>query len=362
MKLIKTKDGYKMTKERVTVQDIADALGLSRTTVSKVLNGAPNMPEKTVNKVLQMAKKLNYKQFSFLELEERREASAGNGGTFALFANYIPEHFHIATSIMASLEQEMRKYGYSLTVYMLNPDDVLGLKLPRNFRLEQTDAILCIELFSRKYSEMVCSLGKPVLFFDSYYAPDIPPLNANILLMESRFSTFRMLNSILASNPVRHVGFIGDIGHCISFHERYEGFLEALESNNIPFEEPLCITEDDSLFQNPGFLYRTLSNMERLPELFFCANDLLAWRTISALKQMGVKVSRDILICGFDDTMNMNPTDSTLTTVKTPSKEMGVMAARILMNQLENPGLPCSTVYLTGEIRMRASTLYEEPE
>ena len=60
---MKTKDGYEMIKERVTIQDIANALGLSRTTVSKALNGAPNMPEKTVNSVLQMAKKLNYKQF-----------------------------------------------------------------------------------------------------------------------------------------------------------------------------------------------------------------------------------------------------------------------------------------------------------
>lgn len=356
---MKTKDGYEMIKERVTIQDIANALGLSRTTVSKALNGAPNMPEKTVNSVLQMAKKLNYKQFSYLNLEEYNGVPA-QGGTFALFANYIPEQFHIATSIMASLEQEMRKYGYSLTVYMLNPDDVLSLKLPKNFRLDQTDAILCIELFNQKYSEMVCSLGKPVLFFDSYYAPERPPLNANILLMESRSSTFRMINTILSYRPLKHIGFIGDINHCISFHERYEGFLNALDANNVPFTESYCIKEDDSLFQDTAFLYRSLSNMEHLPELFFCANDLLAWRTLSALKQMGVKVSRDILLCGFDDTLSMNPMDSTLTTVKTPSREMGIAAARTLMNQLENPDLPSSIIYLNGEIRMRTSTFYED--
>ena len=75
---------------------------------------------------------------------------------------------------------------------------------------------------------------------------------------------------------------------------------------------------------------------------------------------MGVKVSRDILLCGFDDTLSMNPMDSTLTTVKTPSREMGIAAARTLMNQLENPDLPSSIIYLNGEIRMRTSTFYED--
>lgn len=347
-----------MIKERVTVQDIADALGLSRTTVSKVLNGAPHMPEKTVNNVLNMAKKLNYKQFSYLASDEASVDISGKGGTFALLANYIPEHFHIASTIMASLEQEMRKYGYSLSIYMLNPDDVLSLKLPQNFRSDEIDAILCIEMFHPEYSEMVCSLGKPVLFIDSYYSPACPPLNANILLMESRHSTFRMLHNILKNNAMDRVGFIGDINHCISFHERYEGFLNALAANNILYDEACCVIEDDSFFQEPHFLYHAVKNIKQLPQMFFCANDLLAWRTIAALKQMGVEVSRDILICGFDDTLNITTIDSTLTTVRTPSREMGVMAVKILLNQLKDNTLSNSITYLNGEIQMRTSTVF----
>lgn len=347
-----------MNKERVTIQDIADALGLSRTTVSKALNGAPHMPEKTINNVLEMARKLNYKQFSYFNAADAPSIIPKKGGTFALFANYIPEHFHIATSIMASLEQEMRKYGYSLTIYMLNPDDVQSLHLPENFRLDQIDAILCIELFNKAYSEMVCSLGKPVLFFDSYYSPESSPLNANILLMESRCSTFRMMNEILSAQPLSKVGFIGDVCHCISFHERYEGFLNALSIRGIPFHESYCIKDEDHYFQDPLFLYDALGNMPELPELFFCANDLLAWKTIAALKQMGIQVSQDILICGFDDTLSLTPMDNTLTTVQTPSQEMGILATRIILNQIESPYLPPVTLYLNGKIKMRTSTLF----
>lgn len=347
-----------MIKERVTVQDIADALGLSRTTVSKALNGAPNMPEKTVDRVLNKAKELNYKQFSYFNTYREEEPHFTKGGTFALFANYIPEQFHIASSIMASLEQKMREYGYSLTVYMLTPEDMNSLKLPQNFHPDKVDAILGIELFHPEYSEMICSLGKPVLFFDSFYSPERKPLNANILLMESRNSTFQMLDKILKSNHLTRVGFIGDINHCCSFHERFEGFKNALAANNLDIDSSFCITENDSQFHNPGFFYRAFSKMSQLPELFFCANDLLAWKAISALKQLNKKISRDILICGFDDTLSATPMDNTLTTVHTPSREMGIMAAAILMTQINNPDLPVSTTYLNGEIKMRSSSCY----
>ena len=56
-----------MAKDKVTIQDIADALHLSRTTVSKALNGAPNMPAKTISAVWNKAKEMNYKQFAYLQ-------------------------------------------------------------------------------------------------------------------------------------------------------------------------------------------------------------------------------------------------------------------------------------------------------
>jgi len=345
-----------MSKEKVTVQDIADALGFSRTTVSKVLNGAPNMPEKTINKVLGKAKEMNYKQFSYLHHMENH-AAPKKGGTFALLANFLPERFHIASSIIASLEQEISGYGYSLTIHMLTPDDIRSLRLPQNFKPDQIDAILGIEIFDEGYSRMLCELEKPVLFFDCFYNSRKDPLNVNILLMESRNATFRMLDSVLSSTDIQHMGFIGDYNHCISFHERYEGYRNALFSHNLPYEECYCITQDDSLFQKPDFLECQLKQMKQFPEMFCCANDLLAWRTISALNSMKLEVPKDILICGFDDTLILNSLNSTLTTVTTPSIEMGVMAARILLDRVENPKLPPITVYLNSRVQLRQSTI-----
>lgn len=345
-----------MAKEKVTIQDIADALGLSRTTVSKVLNKAPNMPVKTINSVLKKAKEMNYKHFSYLQ-DMDMAINNKKGGTFALLANFLPERFHIASSIMASLEHEISKYGYSLTIHMINPSDIQSLRLPQNFKPEQIDAILGIEIFDESYSRMLCQLGKPVLFFDSYYNPQKEPLDANILLMESQNSTYRMLSNVFSSSQIKHTGFIGDFNHCISFRERYHGYLHALHSYHMPYEESYCITMDDALFQQTDFIEVQLKKMKSLPELFFCANDLLAWKTISALKTMNLEVPKDIKICGFDDTLVLNSIHSTLTTVTTPSIEMGVMAARILLDRIENKELPITTIYIDSEVQIRESTV-----
>lgn len=344
-----------MSNKRITIQDIANELGISRTTVSKVLNNTPHMPANTVKKVLNKAKELNYKQF-FFNQENTDDIATLKGGTLALIAHILPERFHIATSIMASLEQELGNNGYSLTIHMLSADNINSCSLPLSFKPELLDGIFGVEIFDRQYSKMLCELGKPVLFFDSYFDRTLPPLSANILLMENRNSTFQMLNEIITRTKIVDVGFIGDYNHCISFHERYEGFCAALNSHNIPYDSHYCITEDDTLFQDVDFIERRLSKFERMPQLFFCANDLLAWKTISALKTMNLHVPKDILICGFDDTMILNSPISTLTTVATPSQAMGISAAKILLNQIQNPALPVTTTYLNSIVHIREST------
>ena len=351
-----------MAKDKVTIQDIADALHLSRTTVSKALNGAPNMPAKTISAVWNKAKEMNYKQFAYLQPQNisGNTVPPKKGGTFALLANFIPENFHIASAIMASLEYEISSYGYSLTIRMINTGDIRSLQLPLNFKLEQVDAILGIEIFDKEYSKMLCALGKPVLFFDSFCHSAAEPLSANILLMESKNSIFRMLHHVLSHENVKRIGFIGDYMHCISFHERYEGYCNALKFHNLPYEECYCITQNDLLFQAPDFLKIELGKMQSLPDMFCCANDLLAWRTISALRSLGKKVPQDILICGFDDTLILNSLDSELTTVTTPSREMGIAAAHILLNRVENPSLAPMTAYLNSTVQIRSSTHKEQ--
>ncbi len=343
-------------KDKVTVQDIADALGVSRTTVSKALNGSAGMPPKTVARILAKAKEMNYKQFAYLPLPEEKEPVSKARGAFALLAHVLPARFHIASALMVSLEQEISRYGYSLTIHILSDEDIRTCSLPSNLYLEAIDALICVELFDEAYSRMLCSLDKPVLFSDAACTLPICRLHADILLMENHQSVRHMLQTVIQDTGITRLGFLGDYTHCLSFRERYEGFLAALSAEGLPLLEDCCITDPDCYFMTEGWLSKRLLQQTVFPQLFFCANDLIALQTMSALHDMGMEIPKDIMICGFDDTLAVNSVSPSLTTVRTPSTELGIMAAQLLLRRIENPQVPPSTTYLNTSVQFRQST------
>ena len=346
-----------MSKEKVTIQDIANALSLSRTTVSKALNGSSGMPEKTVRAVLQKAKEMNYKQFAYLaDAQDPQAGQSEKGGNLALLAHIMPNRFHIASTLMATLEQEISKHGYSLTIHILSNEDIHSLSLPQNLKLGQVDALICLELFDEAYTRMLCGLQKPVLFSDAYCGFPHHSLHADLLLMENKYSVYHMLHSIIKTTGIHSVGFIGDPNHCLSFHERFESFKAALMDSGIPYHPQNCIMDDDSFYGDDAWLSKRLAALTTLPDMFFCANDLLAMQTSSCLSKMGVSIPEDVLLCGFDDTFSLSSMNSTLTTVRTPSADMGIIASRLLLNRIADPDLPATFTYLRTEVQFRQST------
>ena len=95
--------------------------------------------------------------------------------------------------------------------------------------------------------------------------------------------------------------------------------------------------------------------MEKLPDLFFCVNDVLAQNLVLGLNKLGLKVPDDILVCGFDGIPTKDPIISNLTTVRTPSQNLGVVAAQILMQRIQNPNAIPTGTYLRTDVLFRKS-------
>lgn len=97
------KEPFSLNKEKVTIQDIADSLGLSRNTVSKALNNNPSIPDETRSKVVRKAMDMNYKQFALFEQEVTPAKRTGN---IALLTANMPNNSHFGTSLLSGLEQK----------------------------------------------------------------------------------------------------------------------------------------------------------------------------------------------------------------------------------------------------------------
>jgi len=342
-----------MSKEKISIQDIADSLGLSRNTVSKALNGSEKTPEVTRNKVVEKAIELKYKHFAFMNTENLIIKKTGN---IALLTCSMPTTSHFGSLLISGLEKKISAEGYNLSIHILREAEIDSLSFPNNFELKNIDGIVCIELFHKNYTKLVSSLGIPTIFIDSISDIIYPELNADIILMENEHSTY-LVTKKLIDNGCTSLGFVGDYNHCKSFNERWVGFNRALLDSNLKLDLSCCIVDDDNCpYGDYDWIKSKLDNMNNLPSAFICANDFIAVSLIKSLKNKNIKIPEQILISGFDDSPESRIVDPHLTTVHIFNSEMGGIAAEMLLSRLKSPSKPFQITHVKTEPKFRDST------
>lgn len=336
---------------KVTIQDIADALGLSRTTVSKVINHSPAVSDATRALVLDKAKELNYRVLP--QSTPAPTPTEPEQNYFALVMHAIPGGIHMGTAVIPGLDQQLRQAGYSLITCAITAEEYRDLTLPPILRSPSIKAIVCMELFHPEYSCLLASLGKPIAFIDACVGFAELGLNANLLLMDSRNTCRQMLTSLIRNHNLTSIGFVGDANHCISFRERYEAFL--MVGKECGVDTSYRLLDNDLYYAEAEWLAKRLPEMGPLPQLIFCANDFLASQTMYVLESMGKRVPEDVMICGFDGIYSVPPTLSRLTTISTPANQLGALAATTLLHKLAFPSEINSSTYLHTKIIYRES-------
>ncbi len=343
-------------KKRVTIQDIADALGLSRNTVSKAINDTGNVAPETKDMIFQKAGELGYKQFGLMPVSVPVQEKSIISREIALFTRSVPGTQHLSSTLLDSFQKKISQLGYRLTIYMLRSDVISMCTLPENFNKTSTDAILIMELFDKAYTNFLCHLKIPTLFVDSFANLQHEAIASDILYMENTNSVYQLISNLLETG-CKTIGYVGDRFHCQSFYERWCGYRDAMESHKLQSYEEFCILEDDSEpYGNPLWLADKIKALPHLPDAFFCANDFLAICTIRALKSLNYNLPDDIKIAGFDNSRESQIIEPPLTTVANPGTEMGYIATNILLDRINYPDTPYHATYVQTNIIYRCST------
>jgi LacI family transcriptional regulator len=96
--------------------------------------------------------------------------------------------------------------------------------------------------------------------------------------------------------------------------------------------------------------------LPQLPQVFFCANDFLAIPALKALRKLNYSVPGDILLCGFDNSIESQIIEPALSTINIPSHSMGYIAADLILSRIEFPDMPYRTTYIKTNVLFREST------
>lgn len=349
-------------KKKVTIQDIADALSISRNTVSKAINNSDGLADATREKILQKAIEMGYKQFSYVRSFNSLTASPAAAqkapdfpGEIALFTTVFLTQSHFASLMLDRFQREISQLGYTMNTHRVTEVNLTEKTLPLSFSAERVSAVICIEMFNRAYDEMLCELGVPILFVDGPSKRDGCSLPADQLYMDNTTEITRFVNDMLAAGQ-RRIGFIGDYDHCQSFYERYAAFRCAMLMAGAPVDERHCIR-----FNHQDDIAEKLALLEELPDVFICANDFVAGDVIRALFSIGKYVPEDVRILGFDDSAESRISRPAMSTIHIHTEIMAFSALHLLMSRMREPSLDYRIVHTETELIYRDSTRIGNP-
>ena len=347
---------------KVTIQDIANEMGLSRNTVSKAINSTGIIADTTRDAILKKAAEMGYKLFAMpAPSSQSEEEKVAANKELVLFTGAALGGSHFSTKMLDEMQLEASRLGYGFTMYRVMPQERENLRLPANFDTKRVAGIFCVEMFDTAYSQMLCTLGLPLLFIDTAVSFGDKPLGADVLLMENRSGIYALVKE-LASRGKKRIAFVGEALHCMSFYERYDAYRGALTFYGLEFREELCISMNSQGLNYPSheeytaYIEEKFREWKEKPEVIICANDFVAMDTVQTLRKLSLNVPADIQVCGFDDAPEARMISPALTTIHIHAQAMGKEAISLLFSRIKEPTKTFRTVYVESSIIYREST------
>ena len=338
-----------MPTDRPTSRDVARLAGVSRTTVSLVLNNVPDVhisPE-TRQRVLEAARQLNY----YPDASARRLVS-GRTSTIALVWHRGPDQMYrdaFLPGLLQGATRAARRYGYYILFRPMEPDepDDAWVELARG---RHTDGLI----LSGPRSDDTALLdlhreGFPLVLHGQLPGADIPSVD-----VDNEQGAMTAVRHLLALGH-RRIGMITNapLAYTAS-RQRLEGYRRALEEAGLPFDEDR-VRYGNFDEESGRQAMESLLSLEERPTAVFIASDMVAIGALRALQEHGLRAPEDIAIVSFDDIATARYLTPALTTVHVPAFGLGWSAAELLIRIIEGD-LPNETqVRLETQLVVRES-------
>ena len=309
--------------KNITIFDVAQASGVSYSTVSRVLNGFAFVKESTRLKVLEAADKLGY----VANLQARSLA----GGKSRVVGLLVPQFDNgYISEICRGIDQALEKAGYDLMIYTTHRQKDKEAKYVKAITNSLTDGLLL--LVPRLYSDYLTILRKrnfPYVLIDQSDGS-----GESSFVDSTNWQGAYDATKYLLELGHRRIGFISGLREISSAKDRLEGFKAAINEYHYPLDSRF-ITE--GFFDSESAVKAThyLLALEPRPTAIFASNDLSAFGAMEAIRQRNLRIPEDVSVIGFDDIPQASVTYPKLTTVRQPLDQMGSVAVKLLLEKIE---------------------------
>jgi len=329
-----------------TIVDVAKLAGVSKTTVSRVLNATGPVNENTRQKIEAAMEQLDFTPNYFAQnIKVAKTRSLGI--IVPDFSNpFYPEMFK-------GIEEVSRKRGYMNFVCITDEEAATELDHIQELLRRKVDGII-MNTYKRVQKDIdflvKTSRTVPVVFMD----PVVHDEPLSFVVSDGQTGTMEATRYLLKLGK-RRIGYIkGSRRHWVT-RERFSGYKMALKEAGVDFDQDLVYEGDFHL--KSGFEgAKALLEKKNPPDAIMAATDLMAIGALKYLNYAGVLVPEEVNVVGFDNIPLADLVDPGLTTVAQPIRALGERAAKILIEQIEEPQQEVQKVVLECSLVLRGTT------
>lgn len=329
----------------LTVEDVAREAGVSTATVSRVFNRTARVSDKTMQKVLKAARKLNYRPS---RVARRLRVKSSQSMVVGLI---IPDMENPFFSEIARGVEDVAYRSHHAVMICNTDEDAEKEKFYIDTLLDERTSGMIAALTSGnvKYVQRLVDEGYPVVCVDRRQKIG----HTDVVTVDNKGGAYQAVRRLIELGH-RRIGIINGIKGLSTTRERFEGYRKALKEAGIGVDSKM-VTYGNSRQDGGSRQAKRLLALEERPTAIFSTNNLMTLGCLEQMYKQGIRIPADMAIIGFDDmpwAVALNPP---LTAVRQPGYELGTTAAELLIKRLAEPGRSTSSIELSPELVVRAS-------
>lgn len=335
-----------MKKPNLTINDIARALNISKSTVSRALRDAHDVNPETKEKVRAYADKYDYRpDFLAKSLRSRNTKTIG-----VIIPAYNIPFYSIA---ICGIQDYAMKMGYNVMVCHSNEQyetEIQNVEALLNANVEGMIISVARDTEKNEHVRKLKRKGMPLVLFNRV----IENFKVSKVVVNDYYGALNMVNYLI-NTDCRKIAHIAGPHNLLLSNNRKEGYLDALKNAGIEVDAKLVAEGDFTIEGGMECMRKLLKENDGIDGVFAVC-DAAAFGAMKILKENGIKIPAEISVAGFTNEPMAELVEPALTTVKQPIYEIGETASRMLFAQLEDPNLPAELCVLETQLKIREST------
>lgn len=327
---------------KMTIADVAEALNISKTTVSRAISGKGRIGAETRRRVLEYIEEHNYKPSVIAKgLAQSKSYNIG----WVMPSDYSVVDLPFFQKCLMGLLEMAAPVDYDVLVCTVSPDDMSQLeRIVENHKVD--GVVLGRTLVNDAPAEYLKEKKIPFVVVGSMDDDNVVQVD------HDHRSACRELTSILLAKGMTKVALMGGNKNHVVTLNRYRGYLDAMEDMEVPVDNSLVYFDID----NSVLCEHAIEEiMKQKAECILCMDDGICQNVLNILDKKGIKVPTDVRVASFYNSSLLNNYQPAITSLQFDPRELGMVACKLLVDFIEGNEVKKKT-HLGYELRLKEST------